>query len=453
MKFALEIPGRVRTVGRRSRIALALALSAGTLAVAGPAVAQAATPAHTDVMFVFDTTGSMGSAITEAQGDIQEAMTQIGTALPDPQFGLVEVNDYDEVINPGEFEYDIGGGHAAWTLHVPITPNQALVSDALLKLSASGGGDGPEAYGRALFESAANPGIGWRPGARGVIVLVADNIPHDTELNEGIPPELFAQASPFNTGMDPGADNTVGTGDDLDWQSTVLQRLVSDGKPLEYVDYFGGEEYIPYWQNWTGRTGGGVVVAGSGNLAEKIVEAVKAGASATLPACPPGQVRDASEHCVTPPPSNNFKFEPRISCSKGCHVVLVKITFDSAGNVTGESIPEEEGAGASAVVSAKGKAKAKGCAKGKGKKKGCKPPALIKKFSQPVVAGVNTLSLKLTGPAIKTLNKKGKVKLKIRFTFTPTGGTPKTLNHTYTVKLPKKGKKGKKHGHAKGKQG
>lgn len=452
MKFALEILGRVRTVGRRSRIALAL--SAGALAVAGSAGAQAATPAHTDVMFVFDTTGSMGGAISDAQAEIQTAMTQIGASIPDPQFGLAEVNDYDEVINPGAFEYDIGGGHAAWTLHVPITPNQSQVSEALLKLSADGGGDGPEAYGRALFESAANPAIGWRPGARGVIVLVADNVPHDTELNEGIPPEFFAEESPFDTGIDPGADNTVGTGDDLDWQSTVLQRLITDGKPLEYVDYFGVDDYFPYWQNWTGRTGGSVVQGNGEEAAAKIVQAVLAGANAALPACPPGLVRDASEHCVTPPPSNNFKFEPRISCSKGCHVVLVKITFDSAGNVIGESIPEEEKeAGASAVISAKGKAKKKGCAKGKGKKKGCKPPALIKKFSQPVVAGVNTLSLKLTGPAIKKLNKKGKVKLKVRFTFTPTGGTPKALDHTYTVKLPKKGKQGKKRGQAKGKKG
>jgi len=427
----------------------ALVLCMGAVAVAGPAGAQADTPAHTDVMFVFDTTGSMGGAITEAQSDIQEAMSQIAAALPDPQFGLVEVSDYDEVINPGEFEYGIGEGHAPWTLHVPITPNQSQVSQALLSLSADGGGDGPEAYGRALFESAANPGIGWRAGARGVIVLVADNVPHDNDLNEGIPPEFFAQESPFDTGIDPGADNTVGTGDDLDWQGTVLQRLVTDGKPLEYVDYLGVDEYVPYWQNWTGRTGGGVVQAGGAGLAEKIVEAVKAGAGAALPACPAGQIRDGSEHCVTPPPppppSNNFRFEPRISCAKGCHVVLVKITFDSAGNVIGESIPEEEKAGASAVASAKPKTKA--CPKGSGKKKGkCKRPALIKKFSQPVAAGDNTLKLKLTGPAVAALNKKGKVRLKVRFTFTPNGGTAKVQNHTYTVELPKKGKK---HGHKK----
>lgn len=433
----------------RGRALAALVLSVSALAAAGPASAQADTPAHTDVMFVFDTTGSMSGAITEAQSDIQEAMAQIAASLPDAQFGLAEVNDYNEVSNAGEFEYGIGDGYAPWTLHVPITSNRSQIEEAILNLEAEGGGDSPEAYGRGLFESAANPAVGWRSGARGVIVLVADDVPHDNDLNEGIAPEFFAQESPFDTGVDPGADNTVGTGDDLDWQGTVLQRLVSDGKPLEYVDYFGAEEYVPYWESWTGRTGGTVVQAASGGLGEKIVDAVKAGASAALPACPAGQVRDASEHCVTPPsppssspppPSNNFKFEPRISCAKGCHVVLVKITFDSAGHVIGESIPEEEGAGASAVASAAGRAKA--CVKGTGKKKAkCKKPALIKKFSQAVTAGENTLKLKLTGPAIAALNKRGKLKLKVRFTFTPNGGSAKVLSHTYTVKLPKKGKK------------
>lgn len=443
----------MRFLVERFRVLVA-AFVLGTALFVSAVPAQADTPAHTDVMFVFDTTGSMGGAIEEGREEIQEAMAQLSASLPDVQFGLAEASDYNEVISPGGFEYGTGEGFAPWTLHSPIGSSQAQVSEELSKLEADGGGDSPEAYGRALFETDTNPAVGWRPDARGVIVLVADDVPHDNDLNEGIPPEAFATESPFDTGVDPGRDNTVGTSDDLDWQNVVLQRLITDGRPLEYVDYFGTEEYVPYWENWTGRTGGSVIQAGEEEkLGEKIVEAVKAGA--VLPPCPSGQARDAADHCVTPspppsppssPPSDNFKFEPRISCSKGCHVVLVKITFDSSGNVIGESIPEEEGATSSATISVKGKAK--GCAKGKGKKNGCKRSPLIKQFSQPVVAGVNTLSLKLTGAAIKTLNKKGKVHLKVRFTFTPNGGTAKTLEHTYTVKLPKKGKK---HGHAKGK--
>ena len=86
------------------------------------------------------------------------------------------------------------------------------------------------------------------------IILVADNVPHDNELNEGIPQEFWVR-TPFDTGIDPGPDNTVGTADDVDWQAT-LQRLNAVGKPLEYVDYQGSESYVPYWQFWSGITGG-----------------------------------------------------------------------------------------------------------------------------------------------------------------------------------------------------
>lgn len=451
---------RLSVVTRWHYAAAVFVLGAAVFAFALPKQASAATPAHTDVMFVFDTTGSMGGAIDEAQAEIQEAMAQIGASLPDVQFGLSEVSDYNDVVNPGEFEYGIGDGFVPWTLHVPITSNRSAIEAALLSLEAHGGGDNPEAYGRGLYESDANPAVGWRPGARGVIVLVADDVPHDNELNEGILSSLWYE-SPFNTGIDPGADNTVGTADDIDWQG-LLQKLVNDGRPLEFVDYHGEEALFPYWQNWTGRTGGSALKADEGNLVAQLVESVKAGASAALPVCPPGQVRDASEHCAVPPPppSNNFKIEPRISCSKGCHVVQVKIVFDSAGNVIAESVLEEEaqtssaGQGGGASLSAAhpkakcGTKKAKASAKGKKGK--CKRPALIKRLTQAVVPGVNTLNLKLTGPAVKALQTKGKLSLKVQITFTPTGGTAKSEVHTFVVKQPKKGHP--KGGHGKGKK-
>lgn len=423
-------------VARRHVAAAVLLLATAVFASVAPGRASAA-PAHTDVMFVFDTTGSMSSALTQAKAEIQEAMTQIGASLPDAQFGLAEVSDYDEVVNPGAFEYGIGGGYAPWTLHSPITSNQAQISQGILSLAADGGGDNPEAYGRALYETDVNPVVGWRPGARGVIVLIADDVPHDNELNEGIPSNVWYE-TPFNAGVDPGRDNTVGTADDLDWQG-VLQTLVTDGKPLGFVDYQGDPAFFPYWQNWASRTGGSALYTdGSVSLASQIVGLVQAGASAALPACPAGLVRDSNEHCSTPPPPppNTFTVVPRISCSKGCHVVFVKITFDSAGNVIAESVQEEE-AGASAVAQS---SKAK-------KKHKKKPKALIKPLSQPVVAGPNTLKLKLTPAALKSLKKKGKLNLKVGITFTPTGGTPKSAVQTFKVKLPVKHvKKGKKHG-------
>ena len=195
-------------------VVMALALGAA-IAVSLSAASRAdAAPAHTDVMFVFDTTRADAGALEESGSEIQAAMAQIGASLPDVQFGIATMADYSTVNyngQPEEFEYGVGSTDQPWTLLAPIGPNQAAVVENLKKLEAEGGGDGPESYGRALFETGTNPAVAWRPGARGVIVLVADNVPHDTELNEGIPSEFWVE-SPFNTGANPGADNTLAPG-------------------------------------------------------------------------------------------------------------------------------------------------------------------------------------------------------------------------------------------------
>ena len=74
-----------------------------------------------------------------------------------------------------------------------------------------------------------------------------------------------------------------------------------------------------------------------------------------------------------------------------------------------------------------------------------KKPKLIKTLSQNVNPGPNTLKLKLTGAAKETLRKKGSVKLKVKFDFTSTGGTVKSVTQTFNVKAPAK-KPVKKHG-------
>lgn len=444
----------LRSAIRRFGAVILLVLGLGVFAGAGAISARADTPAHTDVMFVFDTTGSMGGALTEAKKEIQASMSQLTATLPDVRFGLAEVSDYGLVIN-GLFGYGEGSGQA-WTLKSPISPDQAGVLAQISGLFASGGGDSPEAYGRGLFETATNPTVGWRPEARGIIVLIADDVPHDDELNQGIPQEFWVK-TPFDTGVDPGPDNTVGTADDIDWQR-ALQQLNAASKPLEYVDYHGQSAYVPYWQFWSGITGGSVISIKEGEeetLGSKLVEAVKSGA--TLPPCPAGQTHASNGACIAippppPPPTYNFKIEPRISCAKGCYVVEVKIVFDAAGNVISESVLNEEpGTLSRTLARAQATRPSKACSKAKDKKGAkaskaakCKSPALIQRSEQAVVAGPNTLQLKLTGAAKKVLDAKGKVPLKVRFTYTPTGGPPVISTKTFTVKKPvKQAPKGK----------
>ena len=250
----------------------------GVLTLFGCATSHAATtPPHTDVMFVFDTSGSMTGALEEAKAEINSVIASIDGSLPDAEFGLAEVRDY------GGSSYDAEPGDEPWRLDVPVTSNVASVTQAISGLSAQGGGDGPEAYGRALWETDTNPSVGWRPEASHVIVLVADDVPHDNNLDEGIPQADWVEPEPWNTGEELAGDWNIpfsawNTGDNLDFQS-ILQQLKNDGKPLEMVSYHDTSiDYLAYWEHWAEISGGQALEANSGELASKLTTLAEEGA-------------------------------------------------------------------------------------------------------------------------------------------------------------------------------
>jgi hypothetical protein len=259
------------------RAIVAICVATGGLLIFGSVAASAMTPPQTDVMFVFDTSGSMSGALEEAKTEISEVMASIGGSLPDVHFGLAEVRDYGGSI------YDPESSDEPWRLDVPLTSNVSAVSNAISGLSAEGGGDGPEAYGRALWETDTNPSVGWRPEASHVIVLVADNVPHDDNLDEGIPESDWVEPEPWDTGEElPGTwgipDTVWAPGDNLDFQS-VLAQLKSDGKPLEMVSYHDtSENYLAYWEHWASLSGGQALEASSGELSGRLTTLAEEGA-------------------------------------------------------------------------------------------------------------------------------------------------------------------------------
>jgi hypothetical protein len=322
-----------KEIARRAYVLLGAAVGvlAMLLVLTGPA--RAATPAHTDVMFLFDTSGSMSSELQEAKEEMLKVMANVATKLPDVEYGVAEVRDY----SPSIYSYgeEVEEGVFPWKLDQAITSTQADVVKAIEPLSAFGGGDGPESYGRALWETDTNPNVGWRPDAQHVIILVADNVPHDTNLNEGLPESAWVE-NPFNTGEElPGTWNIPGTAwteaTNRDFQSTMVQ-LGADGKPLEDVDFSGSAEYLPYWEYWASLSGGHASGAepGTGALAGKITELIETGATTPLPACPAGQVRNSTGVCIPAP-------HPTVS-QVICNLTIATAT-DTCTATVGDSAP------------------------------------------------------------------------------------------------------------------
>lgn len=207
-----------------------------------------------DVMFAFDLTGSMSGAIATAKSNALSIMNTLDTLISDAQYGVISFMDYPHSYTSYGYTASYGSGpDYAYLLDEPITSNRGSVSSAINALTIGSGDDSPQDYTRIMYESYADPGIGWRPGAKRILILLCDDVPHDENLNEGVTTGIWS------TGGDPGRDEIMFTGDDLDLQ-TVLAGMASNNVVL-LVARYGGSYALNYWQYWAGLTAGSVYVS------------------------------------------------------------------------------------------------------------------------------------------------------------------------------------------------
>jgi len=143
---------------------------------------------------------------------------------------------------------------------LPSGADVALISTVL------DGYDEPEDYTRIFFESYNDSNIGWRLDAQKILVNFGDSIPHDCNLNEGI-----IKAIEWSTGGDPGPDEIMGNSDDLDLQD-VLAEMKNNNITL--IECHSSTDYLNYWENWTGITGGCVNYTNSTNFLEVVEDAI-----------------------------------------------------------------------------------------------------------------------------------------------------------------------------------
>jgi Mg-chelatase subunit ChlD len=118
-----------------------------------------------DVVFVLDTTGSMGPLIEGAKRKIWSIATTLIDCSPDAEIrmGLVAYRD-------------IGDEYVTRTFDL-TTDIQGLYAD-LLKLRAQGGGDWPESVNEALFVGVTKMSWGPNRNTSRIIFLVGDAPPH-----------------------------------------------------------------------------------------------------------------------------------------------------------------------------------------------------------------------------------------------------------------------------------
>lgn len=203
-----------------------------------------------DVLFVFDTTGSMGGVLNDAQSGAGSVMSAVQAQVPGAAFGVADYRDYPSTyVYPGYASSYGGPGDYPWKLLQPINTNIAASTAAIATLAAGGGNDWPESLTRAAFESYSDPGVAWRPGSVRIVVVFTDAPAHD---------EDFA-GNDF--GGDPGPDGIALTADDLDFQAVVAG---ADAAGIRYAGIgVGGNGGAAYLQYMAAETNGEYAVLGA----------------------------------------------------------------------------------------------------------------------------------------------------------------------------------------------
>jgi len=142
-------------------------------ATAVPVVVGTQIPAL-DLTFTMDCTGSMGSYIRAAKENIEAIVKTLAEKEKfDLRFSLVAYRDHP----PQDMTYV--------TMSFPFTDKLSDMQASLGKLSAQGGGDGPEAVAAGLKATLDQQ---WRPHAAKVCILIADAPPHGLgESGDGFP--------------------------------------------------------------------------------------------------------------------------------------------------------------------------------------------------------------------------------------------------------------------------
>jgi hypothetical protein len=216
-----------------------------------------ALPARADIVIAIDTTGSMCGAIAQAKAQATALVNNIDAAFGSGsvvRYALVDFKDYpvSPYGDPGDYPY---------LLREPLTPGAAPFQAAVNLLTCGGGNDGPEAYNVVFHNTAAPPfSLTFDPNAVRFLVVLGDNIPHDT-----------TQQSTFSSCSNTAVDDPIGH------TATTINELNTANITMLMINFDGGG-LLSCYQQLAGATGGSAVNSG-GNLSNEIISQIQAAAA------------------------------------------------------------------------------------------------------------------------------------------------------------------------------
>jgi hypothetical protein len=169
-------------------------------------------PEPIDVVFSFDTTGSMRSCIGQVRRKVEIVIKQLFNNIPGLHIGFISHGDYCD-------------GADVITIQ-DLTDNQALLCDFVKTAPDTYGGDEPECYELVLHKARS---FNWRAGKSKVLVVIGDATPHGPTY----------------------PDNTL----NLDWRNE-LKLLLEAGIHVYSVQCLARRYATPFYKEMAEMTGG-----------------------------------------------------------------------------------------------------------------------------------------------------------------------------------------------------
>jgi hypothetical protein len=165
-----------------------------------------------DVMFSFDTTGSMAPALAQVRRTVRQTIQRLFREIPNLRIGILAHGDYCDA------------GSTYVTTHQDLCNNLDALARFVQTATPTGGGDAPECYELVLRQA---QGVGWRADAQKVLVMIGDELPHAPHDN----PQR------------------------INWRDEVM-ALVRMGVTIYGVQALGRRHAAPFYREIAERSGG-----------------------------------------------------------------------------------------------------------------------------------------------------------------------------------------------------
>jgi hypothetical protein len=165
-----------------------------------------------EVVFSFDTTGSMYPCLTQVRRNVKSTVTRLAEEIPGIRIGIIAHGDYCDA------------GTTYVTKHLDLTGDVNAICHFVENVQPTGGGDAPECYELVLHEAQS---LSWTAGTNKALVLIGDDVPH--------PP--------------------AHTPKKLNWRDEV-DKLSAQGIPVYGVQALNRSHATPFYEELARKSGG-----------------------------------------------------------------------------------------------------------------------------------------------------------------------------------------------------